>query len=134
MSACSNRYRILTMLLADVVWLSVGACGPSATPPRPPPHLEIGRRPPPPPGTSLSRSKLCTCHSCEPASCCAGPGDEAATGACDGDDFSAPGCGIRVESCAARCFEHSWRVPVAESCSARRPPVCCEGREASPRE
>lgn len=110
-------------LLAALVVAALSACSSAAPFTSPPERLEIRRAPPPQPGHSLNATKLCTCTSCEPARCCQGAEEQAAT-RCDSYDFTS--CELSVASCATRCFEHSWRVPTAASCGETRPEVCCE--------
>ncbi|MBI4701401.1 MAG: hypothetical protein HY744_09615 [Deltaproteobacteria bacterium] len=110
-----------------MVALSAIALGCAGTGPEPAPSRPAGlRRPPPKPGESITHTIMCTCKSCEPASCCQWKDErgEDAAGCSDGYDFSK--CeGLQVQSCASRCFEHRWRIRVEEACEATRPRQCC---------
>jgi hypothetical protein len=117
------------MRVAVLFALGLVACSSGATQAGGQPRLGGGRRwlpVPPKPGASITDTRLCSCRSCLPASCCEGPDDSPSNGsACDSYDFSS--CGMSVQSCTSRCFRHVWRVKSSESCSARRPDECCYG-------
>ena len=77
-------------------------------------------------GSSITHSKMCKCHACSPAECCQGPKEDENAKKCEDDyDFSKPGCGMQVQSCASRCFEEVWRVSQEASCASKRPEICC---------
>ncbi|MEZ4440478.1 MAG: hypothetical protein R3B72_15380 [Polyangiaceae bacterium] len=85
-------------------------------------------RVPPKPGDSITKTMMCSCNVCEPASCCREleqDRPEIDDGCADGYDFSA--CDTTVSSCGASCFQHRWRTEVAVGCAASRPDRCCHG-------
>ena len=119
------RTTVASAVLVALLGLSCGGPAPSQTTPQSP---ASGRRQAPPkPGTSITHTKMCACTSCDPPSCCQGDVSDIETEACrESYDFSASeSCGMSVKSCASRCFEHHWRVPLAEDCEATQPDVCC---------
>ena len=81
------------------------------------------------PGGSITHTKMCQCHACDPGDCCQGDWGEdnkSATECKDSYDFK-PECGLKVSSCSARCYQHVWRIDVEKSCAATTPLVCCGG-------
>jgi len=71
---------------------------------------------------------MCTCRACEPARCCQEKSEAEDTGNCPMDSYNFGAndkCGISIESCQSRCFEHRWRADVQKGCEASRPPQCC---------
>ncbi len=112
-----------TLTVGTFIALGQGACTPSTAYQSPPAKVEIVNAPPKTPGHSIAETQMCSCTSCEPASCCVGP-ESGATPRCDSYDFS--DCAMAVSSCASRCFEHTWRVGADASCAATRPTACCE--------
>jgi hypothetical protein len=85
--------------------------------------------PPPKPGDSLTSTQLCTCRACEPRSCCVEKTDDGSGGSCsaDGYNFAAnESCGLAVQSCQSRCFEHRWRAELPTGCVATKPARCCD--------
>ncbi len=117
------------MRLALALALVLLGCSSGVTQAGGTPELGGGRRwlhPPPKPGSSIAASRMCSCRSCDPVGCCQGPDDDPADKAtCDSYDFTSKGCGMAVQSCASRCFQHVWRVKVEQGCDANRPSECC---------
>jgi hypothetical protein len=85
--------------------------------------------PPPKPGDSLTSSELCTCRACEPRSCCVEKTDDGSGGGCEADGYNFAAnerCGLSVQSCQSRCFQHRWRADRTKGCAASKPVRCCD--------
>lgn len=83
-------------------------------------------RVPPKPGESISKTAMCSCTVCEPATCCREleqDRDDIDKDCADGYDFSK--CETNVSSCGASCFQHRWRTRVEIGCEQTRPDRCC---------
>ena len=114
-------------LLAALLQL-IAACGHEPTSPPPQPWTGFFH-PPPKPGASIGASQQCTCRACDPGNCCAAEQTESTAVAppeCSSSYEFSEKCGITVQTCTPRCYQHIWRIPKQESCSQNRPLVCCE--------
>lgn len=123
-----RRFSRASVLSALQVGAFAALVGCASRPPDRPFNARGAHQPPPKPGSSITHTRMCTCRSCEPRGCCSGdPEPERGSECTDSYDFSRAGCGIAVQSCASRCFEHVWRIQLSESCEATLPEQCCAG-------
>jgi hypothetical protein len=107
------------------------AAGCASEPAQPPPQPWTGffHPPSPKPGGSITNTKQCECRACDPASCCGAEQTESTAAAppeCNKSYDFPEKCGITVQTCTPRCYQHVWRVSKQESCDASRPLVCCQ--------
>ncbi len=112
-------------------WLALQlTAGCSREPSSPPPTPWTGFfHPPGKPGGSITNWKQCSCRACDPGSCCQAEQTEslgALAPECSTSYTFSEKCGITVQTCTPRCYEHVWRVPKQDSCTDDRPLVCCQ--------
>ena len=119
--------RVSLVLVSLVLIAACSAGGESA------PKIPATYHPPPPPGTSITQSRMCTCRACSKPACCGGAEEPGAAEGkrCEGYDFGAEGCELSVGSCNSRCYEEIWRVPRGQDCADKRPSICCEPRASA---
>jgi hypothetical protein len=82
-------------------------------------------KPPYKPGDSITKTRMCSCKVCDPASCCRElEQDRPEMKECaEGYDFSK--CELSVSSCQANCYQNHWRTAIDGTCEDNRPDTCC---------